>query len=1070
MTAGLIGRAHPSAVLRDEAARAMAGHGGLVLVAGEAGIGKTTLLTAAMAQARAAGALVVAGTCWDGGSAPGFWPWTQVLRAIRRGVGEDGWAAARQAAGPGLSVLLGEGGADEGGLPSLDGEFPLFDAVTTAFVTLSQRRPLVVGLDDLHWADAASLRLLRFAAQHTWSERVLLLGAYRDVEVDSPGHPLRELMVPLSVKATTVTLTGLGRDEVAELMARTAGSAPDPALAAEVHRRTGGNPFFVEQTARLWHSGGGVTAVAPGVRDALDRRLALLPADVTALLSTAAVLGREFPQQVLAATAGLPPAEVDRLLAQAEEARLVAPLGAGRYGFTHDLVREALHDGLGEPVRQELHAAVVRAAEAAPEVAAQVLPADLARHAYLAGPLLEPETAVARLLAAATDASDRLATDEAITHYRRALELVREPGRRVRVLISLGRGVYHLGDTAEGWRLFEEAAALARTAEDGELLAWVALIVYRHGRDGDRHTELRQELLREAYRKLIGDGAEAATSEQLAQSLIMRTEVLARTGRDDEALMFSLWARHDISWGPGGAREREVLTAEMEEVSRRSADTGTEALAASFRWVALLELGDPGYLAQVRAFVAAAERDGSLRLRISLLVDQAIIATTTGRFDEAEALLAQLSDTDGQGHADFAFMRYHLDWALAMQRGRFDEADRLLAQLEAREHPYLPLIQAITAVERGDADAALRLVADAEARSEHDPYPTSVTRLWLRLRAQLAAATADPGRCARAREALAPYRGEWAMSLWGCDVSGPLDLWLAEVDAAERRWDDAVAEYTAAAESADRMQARPWAVRARAGLARALTGRNAPGDAQLAAGLRDLVRREAAELGMVHLAAGASGAPDDLAGVRPGGPDVAPADRVGPDVTPAGTGCEFRRDDATWRLRYAGRTVHLPDAKGLRDLHELLSRPGTDIPAVELADPPGGAAGVAARRMGADPVLDETAKAHYRRRLAQLDDALDAAARRDDPARRAALESEREALLAELRAAAGLGGRSRRLGDDGERARKAVTARIRDTLRRLDELHPELAAHLRASVSTGNACGYHPDTPLPWRL
>ncbi|GAA1406119.1 ATP-binding protein [Catellatospora coxensis] len=1052
MSAGLIGRAHPSAVLHDEVSRAMAGHGGLVLVAGEAGIGKTSLLTAAMAQARAAGALVVAGTCWDAESAPGFWPWTQVLRAVRRGVGEAGWAVARQAGGAGLAVLLGEGGPDADSAP-LDGEFPLFDAVTGAFVALSQRRPLVVALDDLHWADAASLRLLRFAAQHTWSERVLLIGAYRDVEVEAPGHPLRELMVPLSVKATTVTLTGLGRDEVAELMARTAGAAPDAALAAEVHRRTGGNPFFVEQTARLWHSGGGVLAVAPGVRDALARRLALLPDDVTALLATAAVLGREFPRQVLVAVSGTPDAAVDRLLALAEEARLVAALGGDRFAFTHDLVREALHDGLGEAARQERHAAVARAAEASPEVAGLVLPADLARHAYLAGALLEPEAAVARLLAAAADAGDRLATDEAIAHYRRALELVREPLRRVRVLTDLGRSVYHLGDRAEGWRLFEEAAALARETGDAELLAWMALVVFRHGRDGDARTELRRGLLREAYRALIGEGAHAATPEQLAQSLIVRTELLARTGRDDEALMFSLWARHDISWGPGGAREREALTAEMEQVSRRSADTGAEALAASFRWVALLELGDPGYLEQVSAFVAAAERDGSLRMRISLLVDQAVIATTTGRFDQAEAWLAQLRTGEGEGHADFTFMQYHLDWALAMQRGRFAEAGRLLDLLQAQDHPYLPLVQAITAVERGDTAEALRLVASAEARSEHDPYPTSVTRLWLRLRAQLAAATADPDRCAKAREALTPYRGEWAVSLWGCDVSGPLDFWLAEVDAAAGRWDEAVAEYTAAAESAERMQARPWAVRARTGLARVLSRRDGPGDAATAAVLRERAVREAAELGMAQLT-GLGG--DSYDGER------------GPEADAAA--CEFVREDATWRVRYAGRTVHLPDAKGLRDLHELLGRPGTDVAAVELADPPGGAAAVAARRMGADTVLDDTAKAHYRQRLDQLDDALDAAARRDDTAQRQALESERDALLAELRAAAGLGGRTRRLGDDGERARKAVTARIRDTLRRLDDLHPELAEHLRASVSTGNACGYHPDQAPPWRL
>lgn len=1049
MSAGLIGRAHPAAVLHDEVSRAMAGHGGLVLVAGEAGIGKTSLLTAAMAQARASGALVVAGTCWDAESAPGFWPWTQVLRAVRRGVGQADWAAARQAGGAGLSVLLGEGGPDANDT-ALDGEFPLFDAVTSAFVALSQRRPLVVALDDLHWADAASLRLLRFAAQHTWSERVLLIGAYRDVEVEAPKHPLRALMVPLSVKATTVTLTGLGRDEVAELMARTTGKAPAPALAEEVHRRTGGNPFFVEQTARLWHSGGSLLAVAPGVRDALDRRLALLPEDVTALLATAAVLGREFPRQVLVAASGTPDAGVDRLLAQAEEARLVAVRGVGRYGFAHDLVREALHDGLPERTRQELHAAVVRAAEASPELAVQVLPADLARHAYLAGPLLEPEIAVRRLLAAAADAGERLAADEAISHYRRALERVREPARRVRVLIELGRSVYHLGDKSEGWQLFEEAAAIARETGDGELLAWVALVVHPHGRPGGSRTELRQSLLREAYRLLIGEGAEAATPEQLAQSLIVRTEALARTGRDDEALMFSLWARHDLNWGPGGAREREALTAEMEQVSRRAADTGTEALAASFRWVALLEMGDPGYLEQLSVFLAAAERDGSLRMRISQLVDQAVIDTMRGRFAEAEELLARLRASEGHPHADFTFMQYHLEWALAMQRGRFAEADRLLAQLDVQDHPYLPLVQAITAVERGDVGEALRLVAAAEAYSRHDPYPTSVTRLWLRLRAQLAAATADPGRCAGAREALAPYRGEWAVSLWGCDVGGPLDLWLAEVNAAERRWDDAVAEYTAAAESAERMQAAPWAVRARAGLARALAARDAPGDASTAARLREKVAREAAELDMAH-----------LAGQPPSPPDGA---------APEAGACEFRREDATWRLRYAGRTVHLPDAKGLRDLHELLSHPGTDIPAVELADPPGGPAALAARRLGADPVLDETAKARYRERLEQLDEALDAAARRDDRARRAALESERDALLAELRAAAGLGGRTRRLGDDGERARKAVTARIRDTLRRLDELHPELAAHLRASVSTGNACGYHPDPAPPWRL
>ncbi|BCJ73757.1 hypothetical protein CS0771_33010 [Catellatospora sp. IY07-71] len=1061
MSAGLLGRAHPSAVLRGEIDRAAAGHGGLVLVAGEAGIGKTSLLTDAMTYARGTGALVVGGTCWDSGSAPGFWPWTQALRAIRRTAVDAEWTAARDAAGPGLSVLLGEHDPERAAT-ALDGEFPLFDAVTTALAALAQRRPLVVALDDLHWADAASLRLLAFAAQHIWAEPVLLVGAYRDVEVEAPGHPLRGLLVPLAAKATAVTLTGLGPAEVAQLMTRTAGSAPDRELAAEVHRRTGGNPFFVEQTARLWHSGGGLTAVAPGVRDALDRRLALLPADVTGLLAVAAVLGREFRRPVLAATAATDPAQVDRLLAQAEEARLVAALPGGGRGFTHDLIRQALHDGLPEPERQRLHVAVVRAADASPEVAAQVLPADLARHAYLAGGCLDPETAVAKLLAAAADASDRLATDEAIGHYRRALALARDPARRVRVLIDLGRGVYHRGDREEGWRLFDEAAATARDSGDGALLSWVALVAHRHGHDGDERSGIRSELLREAYEALLGDGAQVPP-EQMAQQLIARTEALARTGRDDEALMFSLWARHDISWGPGGAREREALTAEMEQVSRRVADTGTEALAASFRWVALLEMGDPGYLDQVRAFVAAARRDGSARMRVSLLVDQAVIATMTGDFDRADDLLAQLRGSDGHGHADYAFMQHHLDWALAMQRGRYEHAAALLAGVDAADHPYLPLAQAVTAVERGQVDEALVLAAQAEARRGEDPFPTSVTRLWLRLWAQLAAATADPARCARAREALTPYRGEWAVSLWGCDVGGPLDLWLAEVDAAEQRWDEAIVGYTAAAESSDRMRARPWAERARAGLARVLAARaaspvaepNAPGHAAAAAEPPAPGQAvAAAEPDAPGRATATAGSPAPAEAPKPSGVD----------------GGEFRREGATWRLTYAGRTVHVPDAKGLRDLYTLVSMPGSDVAAADLADPQGGAQAAAARRLGADPVLDEQAKARFKQRLTQLDDELDAAARRDDTARRTALERERDALLAELRAAAGLGGRDRRLGDEGERARKAVTARIRDILRRLDELHPELAAHLRAAVSTGSACGYHPDRPVSWRL
>ncbi|HZX39611.1 MAG TPA: ATPase, partial [Streptomyces sp.] len=207
---------------------------------------------------------------------------------------------------------------------------------------------------------------------------------------------------------------------------------------------------------------------------------------------------------------------------------------------------------------------------------------------------------------------------------------------------------------------------------------------------------------------------------------------------------------------------------------------------------------------------------------------------------------------------------------------------------------------------------------------------------------------------------------------------------------------------------------------------------------------------------------GSPGMGPERQAARPGGSS--------PAAQPATPHAEFRRDGAVWALAFAGRIVHVPDAKGLRDLHTLLGHPGDDLPAVVLLDPAGGEAVVAAARFGADPVLDEEAKARYRRRLERLDVEIDRAGELGDDRRAAEFDRERSALLDELRTAAGLGGRTRRLGDEAERARKTVTARIRDTLRKLDALHPELAAHLRESVGTGSSCSYRPSRGVDWRL
>jgi hypothetical protein len=166
-----------------------------------------------------------------------------------------------------------------------------------------------------------------------------------------------------------------------------------------------------------------------------------------------------------------------------------------------------------------------------------------------------------------------------------------------------------------------------------------------------------------------------------------------------------------------------------------------------------------------------------------------------------------------------------------------------------------------------------------------------------------------------------------------------------------------------------------------------------------------------------------------------------------------------------WSLAFAGDRVHLPDSKGLRDIAVLLAHPNQAVSSTRLY----AGEGAGGLRSG-DPVLDDTAKRAYRARLTELDTEIDNADAHHDPHRADKARLEREALLAELSRAVGLGGRSRRLGAEHERARQAVTARIRDALRRIERVHPGLGRHLQASISTGSSCQYEGGEPVDWRL
>jgi hypothetical protein len=257
---------------------------------------------------------------------------------------------------------------------------------------------------------------------------------------------------------------------------------------------------------------------------------------------------------------------------------------------------------------------------------------------------------------------------------------------------------------------------------------------------------------------------------------------------------------------------------------------------------------------------------------------------------------------------------------------------------------------------------------------------------------------------------------EFAVIAAAVFTTGPVALQLGLLAAALGRWDDAAAHLDDAARRCDRLGAELLAARARTELARVQAARA----------------------------------------------DQPPGDGGGGNV--------FRRDGDTWTLAFGGRSVPLRDAKGLRDLAILLAAPGRDVAATELAAGAASAAAAGLAALGADPVLDDQARAAYRTRLARLDEELAEADTHGDIERSARLAAERDALIGELTSATGLGGRPRRLGDAAERARTTVTARIRDAIGRIERVHPELGRHLRASIVTGARCSYRPAETVRWGI
>jgi len=440
-----VGRQRELTELRAAFDQIQANGGRVAMLAGEPGIGKTRTSAQLAAYATGRGAVVLWGRCQEGGGAPAYWPWTQALRAYVRDIPverlerELGVGAATIAEiVPELRSRI-EGLSAESSLDPEAARFRLFDAIASFLRGMATTSPILLVLDDLHWADPASLKLLAFVAGELGSACMLIVGTYRDAEVHR-RHPLSATLTELQRSGVLqrTTLRGLGRPEVEDFVARWFGGDTPPAgLVDAIHRQTEGNPLFVSEAVRLLVEEGGLDEVMSGgqytwtiripdgVREVIGRRLDRLSDGCGALLATAAVIGRQFTLGQLAAVHEDTTADQRlTLLDEAIAARVVETLPgiAGQYQFTHALMGEVLVDELPAARRTRLHWSVGEALERMHGQQAAEQASTLVHH-FVQGALVGGTGKVVHYsICAGEHALATHAYEEAVGHFERALE------------------------------------------------------------------------------------------------------------------------------------------------------------------------------------------------------------------------------------------------------------------------------------------------------------------------------------------------------------------------------------------------------------------------------------------------------------------------------------------------------------------------------------------------------------------------------------------------------------------------------------------------------------------------
>jgi DNA-binding CsgD family transcriptional regulator/tetratricopeptide (TPR) repeat protein len=865
----------------------------VVLLSGEAGSGKSRLVREFAAEAAAAGALVLYGAC-DAVVRTPYGPFVEALEHAARSIDPDELRGALGPSGGELTRLVPDLPARVGGLPPpVDADADterhrLHTAVTDLLVGLS-RRPVLLVLEDGHWADASTLLLLRHLARAAGNARVLLLATFRDTEADVPAS-LSQTLADLrrSDDVVRLRLAGLSDHEIAEFLSRAAAGDPGtgpPELARVFSELTGGNPFLV---CELWRAlvETGIVEVADGtirptrplaelgtpesVREVVNQRLSRLAPATTDLLELTATAGPEFGLDIVRRAAGLSEPDLLAALDEAVRSGMIGELPSHRLGyrFTHELVRRALYDRLSGLRRAELHLRVAEALEGSEERSGRAL-ADLAHHFAAAAPVGAAQRAVEYNVRAARAATDAVAHDEAAARLRTALELqVDSPAQRAELFLELGTACHRAGDAPDALQAFASAAEIARDLGDGELLAraaigyeeacWrpgiaeqgvVELLEEATATLGEESSALRAGLLSGLARALVFQGDHE-------RGAIVRTNAisLARTLPDPRPLATTL-VRSYWSRGTSSLEEISAMLTEAVEIGEALGDTAIVAEAMGWRVPTFIALGDlDSARREIAALRANAEQTAQPWMLHVAEHYGSSIALCDGRLEEAE--IRALASNDWSrllSGADAAGVHGIQMFNLRREQGRLAELApviRILASHADRGGPWRPGLAALL-VELG-MDAQARRELDRVVADGLEPFRESLWLAALTYLTDACAALGDEATAALVYPELEPLTGTNVMIGHGVACNGAADRYLGMLATTLGEWDRAEEHFERGMELNRRMGAVTWLAHTAYEYARLLLARD-PGQRGRAGALLGEAAMLAERIGMPTL-------------------------------------------------------------------------------------------------------------------------------------------------------------------------------------------------------------------------